>query len=694
MDEPELSLRQKKLRKGTKNCIECRRRKIRCTYPRDSAICSPCLTRGSRCRSQHDRLFPDSDIETMSLRDRVARLESMLETVLQRLPNDNSQESREILSNENLSDAEDVSAKDITASWDHLDPRAPFVSILDDAELLSPAIGSNDCSKARTDHSYSTPGSSSTTKSTVFAVKSFDTNQVRQYEQKSKKVCERLRSSLPVYDEMISALKLNGSWWYHFHRKTHPSAKVKESLASYASHLYISTNPVDLGTLVIAYTRSMGQDHHLYSLVEHLVICDSTYSHTVQGLECLLLLAKAYTDIGQPRRSWSLTRQGLNVAQLMGLDRQTQLAERSAFVWHCLYHNDRFTSLLLGLPYGVNDAHFPHLTVSNTGDADFVPHLFTHKCASISGKILDRDLMVVKPSYATTIDLDEELSSIAATLPTEWWDVPNELSGTDTEIDHIRTRLQQHFYFFQLKTYLHLPFLINASKSDPYHHSKIVCIEAARQMLKIFLIYHTMVNGEKLFECKTADFIGFTAAAILLIGLSKLESGPSLVLSDNDSRVISSVKAIFWESERKGCCIASQCYKALALLSSANDPTMQEDVKIPIPYFGVVVRRQVEHNKSCPTNDQNQRNGQSSSRTTPSTELAVAPSSSLQPFVSTSSIPATYDYIKSMPSMVDDMSWEVDEFGNLPMLDPAQFLNTGIMDIDQDWMMFLNDNMS
>jgi hypothetical protein len=350
---------------------------------------------------------------------------------------------------------------------------------------------------------------------------------------------------------------------------------------------------------------------------------------------------------------------------------------------------DRFASLLLGLPYGVNDAHFPHLVVSNTGDADFVPHLFTHKCAFIAGKILDRNLTGNTSSYAATIDLDDELSTIASAMPPEWWDVPSILCGDEAEIDHLRTRLQQHVYFFQLRTYLHLPFLINASKSDPYHHSKLACVEGARQMLRRFVVYHAMVNGEKLFECKTADFVGFMAAAILLIGLSKLDSGPRLELSQEDSKTISSTKAVFCESEKKGCRIAAQCQKALMLLSSTDSYSIDdgaEPIKIPIPYFGVLVRRRMKDTSSSSILGQCQSAALSTqAKSTTSEDLETNALTAAQVFL---------DPLNSTYSMLDDMSWEVDEFGNLPILDTTQWFNTETMEIDQDWTMFLNNNIS
>ncbi|KAF8856413.1 hypothetical protein BDZ45DRAFT_476265 [Acephala macrosclerotiorum] len=689
--DTESFVRRKKLRKGTQSCIECRRRKIRCTWPSgDSTTCSPCAARGSRCRSQQDRVIPLSKVENLTLRDRVARLESMLDTVMQVLPNSAVQHSKPIGFSGSDSDTEDI-----TESWGEVDDRAPFVSVLDNAELLSPRGASKDnSSKTPNSTSSMTLGSSLNIASPA---KFRDVDQIERHGQKSRKVCERLRSTLPKYDETKSTLETNGSWWSHFYRKSHPFGGIGElSLPAYAAQLYTSTDPLDLAILVTAYARSSNKDRHLYPLVERLVLSEPAWLQTIHGLECLLLLAKVYTDAGQPRRSWCLFRQGLNMAQLMGLYRYQQQDPKSYMIWTALYLGDRFASLLLGLPYGVNDAHFVQPVVANTGEGDFLPHQFTHRCATIAGKIMDRNLAGGTALYAKTVELNEQLCTTAASMPPEWWEVPSIISGSESEVDQTRTRLQQHFFFFQIKKYLHLPFLITPSTSDPYHHSKLICIEAARQMLKRFLALWTIVNGEKLYECKTADFMGFMAAAVMLVGLSKLEAGPNLTLSDEDSRLIASAKSLFQENEKKGCGLSSQCHKALMLLSSKDDRTAtstSEPIKIPIPYFGVVVRRHANQNSATLSSNHHSQPSRVSSSTTVTTQVAVTPSDNANQLDLDNAYPFSYPAIDSSYSMPDDMSWEIDDFGTLAGVDSTTWLNYGTVDIDQDWSMFLNDNM-
>lgn len=130
--------------------------------------------------------------------------------------------------------------------------------------------------------------------------------------------CATLRSALPSYDNIISAFACNGFWWHSFHQKAYAiSESPAESLEEFAQRTYTSSHPADLGALAIAVARSSSDHRHLYSLVDDVIISNLTYIATVEGIECVILLAKSYTDGGQPKRAWLIWRKGLAAAQLM-----------------------------------------------------------------------------------------------------------------------------------------------------------------------------------------------------------------------------------------------------------------------------------------------------------------------------------------------------------------------------------------
>jgi len=55
----EPSAKRRKIRKGTRSCWECKRRKYKCTWSRSVTDCDGCQSRGTACISQE---FPDNHL--------------------------------------------------------------------------------------------------------------------------------------------------------------------------------------------------------------------------------------------------------------------------------------------------------------------------------------------------------------------------------------------------------------------------------------------------------------------------------------------------------------------------------------------------------------------------------------------------------------------------------------------------------
>lgn len=76
------------MRKGTKSCAECRRRKIKCIYQDNRDICRDCFERGSECVDQeHAQLTEPKSItdSSQSLRGRVSQLEDLVKQLVGKL---------------------------------------------------------------------------------------------------------------------------------------------------------------------------------------------------------------------------------------------------------------------------------------------------------------------------------------------------------------------------------------------------------------------------------------------------------------------------------------------------------------------------------------------------------------------------------------------------------------------------------
>ncbi len=79
-------------RKGTRSCIGCRRRKIRCLWPADADRCNACIARDVRCELQiHSQPRAAVAKKNKTLREKVNELEKIISIILkQGEPRDNA----------------------------------------------------------------------------------------------------------------------------------------------------------------------------------------------------------------------------------------------------------------------------------------------------------------------------------------------------------------------------------------------------------------------------------------------------------------------------------------------------------------------------------------------------------------------------------------------------------------------------
>lgn len=131
-------------------------------------------------------------------------------------------------------------------------------------------------------------------------------------------ICETLRAGLPSYDCIMKVALAHKGWWVRIHRAVRGMYDdTIESFSDFVRRVYTSNRPLELGKMAIAFAFASDVDgSHIYTLVDRLVVSDMAYMSTVEGLECLILLATLYADEGQPRRSWMIYRRGVVVAHL------------------------------------------------------------------------------------------------------------------------------------------------------------------------------------------------------------------------------------------------------------------------------------------------------------------------------------------------------------------------------------------
>ncbi|KAF2033837.1 hypothetical protein EK21DRAFT_97953 [Setomelanomma holmii] len=630
---------RKKMRKGTHSCFECRRRKIRCIFQPDNPdVCSECFARGSRCIDQ-EHANPEVVVDhRKNLRERVSRLEALVENLLD--DKTVKSESR----SQSVSQADTSSPKATTLYNKDTFPPTPLTSeassnILSNSQrvpsnrghhipilsVLEDAMNDAEAQACLRDPSRkATLPRQAETADDRYTVTNrheddiIDTGDPTAYSAKREKAKQALIAMLPPYDQLSRLLTSNSDWWQTWRRKCSGTSGLDQTLSQFAAHALTSGNIGAIGTVVLSVgicssEESSGVDKYIEA-VDRWVLSDDEYAATLEGMECLILKSKWYADVGQPRRAWIAYRKGLMYAQLMGLHRKRTSSAAHESIWWALFHGDRFLSLLLGLPYGINDSHCD-LTMPDLGTGEFMhPSKAITKVSQLAGRVIDRNQGIAEQSFAWALQLDQELEDLWKQLDPAWLDYSELLADAESNAAELRERLIGQICFHQIRVYLHLPFMLKSASNPRFTYSRTACLNGSREVLRLYQALRTG-TVQPLYECKAIDFIGFTAAVLIQIGLlnfgmASQHSAPKDI--ESDIRLIEISIDIFRRaSSEKGGKVALQSAQVLEKMMSkfkGGNPDSDEcpsKSEFVIPYFGTISikrgNKYVDHPPPPPT---------------------------------------------------------------------------------------------
>ncbi|KAF2854654.1 hypothetical protein T440DRAFT_464791 [Plenodomus tracheiphilus IPT5] len=620
---------RKKMRKGTHSCFECRRRKIRCIFQPDNPdVCSECFARGSRCIDQ-EHANPEVIVDhRKNLRERVSRLEALVDTLLEdkTVKSESRSQSQSIadtaspkaphvyskdifpptpLSSESSSNAFQMSKNQRAASdrGHHI----PILSVFEDA--LNDAEAKNKVRKGPA-HTPFVAGTDLTAEERYTLENRHDDDIVDNnnvaHSAKREKAKQALIAMLPPYDQLTRLLNGNSDWWQTWRRKCSGTSGTEQTLPQFAAQALSTGNVGAIGTVVLSVGICSSEDSddvdRYIEAVDRWVLSDDEYAASLEGMECLILKSKWYADVGQPRRAWIAYRKGLMYAQLMGLHRKRTSSAAHESIWWALYHGDRFLSLLLGLPYGISDAHCD-LTLPELGDGEFIhPMNAIAKVSQLAGRVIDRNQGIAEQSFAWALQLDQELEDLWKKLDPAWLDYSELLSDPEKNAAELRERLMGQMVFHQIRVYLHLPFMLKSASNSRFTYSRTACLNGSRDVLRLYQALRTG-TVQPLYECKAIDFIGFTAAVLIQIGLLNFSmtsgvngqpASPKHI--EEDVRLIEISIDIFRRaSSEKGGKVALQSAQVLEKMmgkfkgtSDALDTHCDGREEFVIPYFGTI----------------------------------------------------------------------------------------------------------
>ncbi|OAL53328.1 hypothetical protein IQ07DRAFT_357498 [Pyrenochaeta sp. DS3sAY3a] len=534
---------RKKMRKGTHSCFECRRRKIRCIFQPDNPdVCSECFARGSRCIDQ-ENANPEIVVDhRKNLRERVSRLEALIDTLLeektvkseapsqsrsQSIADTSSPKQPHVYSKDTfpptpLSSEPSSNVFPLRTSQRAPSDRGHHIPIL---SVFEDALNDADA-KCRMDpnqpNAAQTPGPNERyTLENRHDDDIVDGNTIA-HSVKREKAKQALIAMLPPYDQLTKLLNSNSEWWQTWRRKCSGTSGAEQTLPQFAAQALTNGNIGAIGTVVLSVGICLSEDSvdvdRYIEAVDRWVLADDEYAASLEGMECFILKSKWYADVGQPRRAWIAYRKGLMYAQLMGLHRKRTNSAAHESIWWALYHGDRFLSLLLGLPYGIADAHCD-LSMPDLGNGQYIhPLNAITKISQLAGRVIDRNQGIAEQSFAWALQLDQEVEDLYKKLDPAWLDYSELLADAESNAAELRERLMGQIVFHQIRVYLHLPFMLKSASNSRFTYSRTACLNGSREVLRLYQALRTG-TVQPLYECKAIDFIGFTAAVLIQIGL-------------------------------------------------------------------------------------------------------------------------------------------------------------------------------
>ncbi|PKX97795.1 uncharacterized protein P174DRAFT_364906 [Aspergillus novofumigatus IBT 16806] len=491
----EPSAKRRRVRKGTRSCWECKRRKIRCIFlSPDDVTCIGCQNRRAPCVGQDlpEDLSP-SRKGNQHLSERIARVEDFI--------------------------------KDFVAS------KHAGGEPLQDRHLDQPNTGSDDSEPAstRATQTVDSQGVSARTKTETTAL-------------------HHLWAAFPAEDDAKILLRESSRpSLYTDLVNTQPHSKLTlDSLAAPHPMPQLpgpNTHPVILAKRMLMFAITLqspcgekvrGLSEPQGVLMSRLKTAAATWittkeemHGTVESLICIILEGVFEVNCGNLRRAWVVYRRAMAVAQLMGLHRSPmpllkridpELHAEPEFMWFRIVYMDRYLSLLLGLPQGTTDKSVG----AKISSLQHEPPVgkFERQLTVIASCILERSESAFTTSAViTTKSIDSELLRLAQSMPTNFWRPANFHNLTPGSPESLleTVRLSAQVYYYGLLIHLHLPYMMmhGMAGNAEHEYSRITCVNASREIMTRFIAHRTF---NPMSSCsRPVDFFALLAGMTLLL---------------------------------------------------------------------------------------------------------------------------------------------------------------------------------
>ncbi|KAM3065698.1 hypothetical protein ACMFMG_011403 [Clarireedia jacksonii] len=512
----------RKLRKGTRSCTECRKRKQRCSWTSDDAnICRRCEERGTQCTPQ-TRSLPSTSQNRKSTGDRVTRLEQHVSGL-----NKHIQELERRLGSETAShsfqhqtspteSSEPEESENESFEQDDLIPTQPTYLL---ALFNNAFISSAKSTTGEGTHRAPIPHLSTVAR-------------------------KLLQPLIPDKKDVITLSNRASGWLKLLHEVFPITFIVKtgdELLAQYDVVREPTVDPVLLALWLLSVALTIEhipkaqlepKSSEYWSVdtarypkavmdaVETSVVgCDRMICSN-KGVEIMMLLVRLHITHGNFARSFLTLRRAIAMAELIGLPRASDGPK--ATLWRFVCIAERLQSLLFAFPSTTTSKCYSELGPAFI-DGRAIPTNFLFRLSDVVAKIgqvvnSGTNNLSDNELYDAISILNNELHSLASAAPLQWWHATDNLPLPDQFIQYL-------FHYAMLRT--HLPLFLRQVSSSRYSTSWKECIHACRALVDGYLKLYQLMP---FFIKRIIDLQALPAIMILLLAdhsTSNLKDGLS-----------------------------------------------------------------------------------------------------------------------------------------------------------------------
>ncbi|GIZ46292.1 hypothetical protein CKM354_000942200 [Cercospora kikuchii] len=519
----------KRIRKGTKSCVECRQRKVRCLWAdeRDS-VCTPCQQRGRKCVPQ---LYTRRNTTTnkVSSKDRIARLEAQLANITATVQSRSqtspgratsaASETTGPVFDEHESDTDERLMQVGSQPPEHL--RILFDNALIGPDERGPDFGSRSrerppCSTRYLDQARAKLQTLVPARDDVIAVSSYAVPWMSLYFELFPAT-----SATPNRDEMVNQHE-------HMLKPDADPVKIASFLLSFA--MTARQIPADEHATVLPGIKNI--DSYVKSVmavVEAVIVSHTGIASTVEGMSATILYLRLQFGFGQSRPLWLTLRRIVALAELSGLPRAWDHAQNDSAgravdpivplsgttskvaLWETICATDRLASMMFNLPAATSTRKFPPRQVVDTNGMVHVQR-FMFQLAGISMHVteLDEGYMcgqTVETLYDKVLAADKELRALKSLTPVDWW---------QESAQYLSASLMVQFWHCYFTARVHLHTAMAQDEHDQYAYSRMQCLEACHALARRYShVRRALPSG--FFLCRIVDMQVFTAAVYLLL---------------------------------------------------------------------------------------------------------------------------------------------------------------------------------